>query len=65
MHKIPEHPVRYQDFDLVLHPGGARRIRRKVAPLTEAARLFRRTTVTSWLLPTPGSLGRIGGWRNE
>ena len=60
MHKIPEPPVRYQDFDLVLLPGGARRIRRKIAPPTEAACFFRRTTVTSWLLSTPGPLGRLG-----
>lgn len=60
MHKIPEHPVRCQDFDLALHPGGTRRIRRKIAPLTEEVRFFRWTAVTSWLLPTPGSLRRPG-----
>lgn len=60
MHKIPEHPVRYQDFGLVLLLGGTRRIRRKIAPLTEAARFFRWTAVPSWLLSTSGSLGRLG-----
>ena len=60
MHKIPEHPVRSQDFDLQLHPGRARRIRRKIASLTEEVRFFRWAAVPSWLLPTPGSLGRLG-----
>lgn len=56
MRKIPEHPVRYHDFDLVLHPGGARRIRRKIAPLTEAARFFQWTVLSSRLVPAPRPL---------
>lgn len=61
MHKIPEHPVRYLDFDLALHPGGTRWIRRKIAPLTEAARFFLADNCHELVSTDARSLGRLGG----